>query len=182
MADEASNIRGTRRGAPPLEKVICKKEFCTDYGENLLRNPDHETGSSVGWPVNSPNDSPFINEMYQRTGHYCVWPFWGTTSPSQDVDLSTFKSEIDKGNAQLTAGGYIAGFTKVCLKLDLFGRNGTCMREHEKCEEPDSWTWDVYRKLSHDKISIPNNTRKSADSFHHANRNMVGFWLGRYLE
>ncbi len=80
--------------------------------ENLLTNPDAETGDTQGW-VDSDNAWSADNVITPHGGNYFFWPARldvPYTRMYQDVDISGYVSSIDSGNAYLHLSGWLCNW------------------------------------------------------------------------
>ncbi len=80
--------------------------------QNLLVNPDAETGDTQGW-VDPDNAWSAANDITPHGGNYFFWPAkldLSYTEMYQDVDLSAYISDIDAGNAWFNLTGWLANW------------------------------------------------------------------------
>jgi len=88
-----------------------------DYSSELLTNPGAEFGNTTGWTATGPNAANFAagydcpaGSAGPHTGSYAF--YWNNPSSSsdwayQEVDLSPWLLEIQSGDAQITAKGWL---------------------------------------------------------------------------
>ncbi len=80
--------------------------------QNLLLNPDAETGDTQGW-VDPDNAWSAANDITPHGGAYFFWPAkldLSYTEMYQDVDVSAYISDIDAGNAWFNLSGWLANW------------------------------------------------------------------------
>lgn len=81
-------------------------------GQNLLINPDAETGDTQGWI--DPDDAwSAAHDITPHGGNYFFWPARKDipyTQMYQDVDVSAYASQIDAGNLWYNLSGWLANW------------------------------------------------------------------------
>ena len=83
--------------------------------ENLLINPNAETGDTQGWISEPENWWVADSHMTPQDGDYLFWPGDGSiayTKLYQDVDISEYMSDIDSGSFYLHLSGWLVNWNQ----------------------------------------------------------------------
>jgi len=115
-----SNFQAQQAGPDSLFDTLTEEDTLGswgDYSSELLVNPGAEFGDTTGWTATGPNAANFVagydcsaGSAGPHTGSYAF--YWNRPSSSsdwayQEVDLSPWFLEIQSGEAQITAKGWL---------------------------------------------------------------------------
>jgi len=115
-----SNFPAQQAGPDSLFDTLTEEDTLGswgDYSSELLVNPGAEFGNTIGWVATGPNAANFdagfdcpSGTAGPHTGSYAF--YWNNPSSSsdwayQEVDLSPWLSEIQSGEAQIAARGWL---------------------------------------------------------------------------
>ncbi len=128
-----------------------------DVSSNLVVNAGFESGSFTSW---FPSGGAQIRSDYKHTGSKGVWVFAGPGTAYQDIDLSSFASQIDAGSASIRAGGYANGFSELFLSCIFYDASNIQISSNDL----SMFSYDFYRPLEYSN-SISPGARKLRLSF-----------------
>jgi hypothetical protein len=112
-----SNFTAQQYGPDASSDILTEEGSWGDYSSELLINLGAEFGNTTGWTVTGPNAVNFdagydcpAGTAGPHTGSYAF--YWNNTSSSsdwayQEVDLSSWLLEIQSGEAQIIAKGWL---------------------------------------------------------------------------
>lgn len=125
--------------------IFCDFSFA---GNNLLINPDAETGLLDGWTD--------LDELWSADtavtphgGKYFFWPSRGdvpNTSIYQDVDVSAFIQDINDGKAYFHLSGWLANYDQYphdrsTLAIECLDSNGRQLSYLSRSHRSPTWTF-----------------------------------------
>ena len=116
--------------------------------ENLLINPDAETGDTQGW-VDLDDAWSAAAEITPHGGDYFFWPKRldiPYTQMYQDIDVSGDASSIDSGNAYLHLSGWLANWDqyphdRATLAIEALDANSQQLLYLSRHHRSPSWTY-----------------------------------------
>ncbi len=117
------------------------------HAQNLLINPDAETGDIQGWV--DPDDAwSADNVITPHGGAYFFWPARKDipyTEMYQDVDMTAYSSSIDAGNLWFNLGGWLANWDqyphdRATLALEALNASGEQLLYVSRDHRSPVWT------------------------------------------
>ena len=118
------------------------------HAQNLLINPDAETGNTQGWV--DPDDAwSAAHPIAPHGGDYFFWPARKAipyTEMYQNVDMSSYAASIDAGDAWFDLNGWLANWDqyphdRATLALEALNTNGEQLLYVSRDHRSPIWTF-----------------------------------------
>ncbi len=166
--------------AVPMTLMFANSAFA-ELSPNLLLNSGAEKGDASGWSVSNFDVDTQKENLYPHAGTYAFFfnRYKETGRVAQTVDVSTYASDIDTGNAQIKVGGWMSSekTSSECeLSVQYFEEQGGFLSENTTgkvacTDAPYDWHQELLLGI------IPTGTRTITLSFRFTETgyNYIGF-------